>query len=512
MLRQTILFSMAAAAALTACSSDATGAGDVLVVSVVEIDPPGAGLIVGGTQQLQATPKTASGITVPHRPVKWSSGNLNIATVSENGLVTAVSFGQTEIVAEVDNVTADVPVNVSPKPVAQVLVNPTTASIVAGQTRQLDVTLKATDGSTLNNRIIQFVSDDPEIATVSNAGLVTGVAAGQTVIRVNSEGKTGTSNVTVTPRPAVKVAFIQQPQDGEAGEILDPVKVAVQDETGATVAGATNEVTISLEDNPGDATLTGDLTVNAVAGVATFSDLKLNRPATGYRLRATSGSLTEAVSTDFAIDPGPPASMVFDTRPSEFACSGDPLAQQPVLQLMDSEGNQATTAGVEVTAQVSAGATLGGTTKVQSNADGVVEFTNLSVTGVGIFELHFTAQGLGELSAPVTVILCADALEIAGDQPLLAVSGIALVPPFQIQLLDRQGEPVGIPDVPVTAAIASGSGTVGGNVAVPTDAFGRAVFANLHVNGTGAHRIRFSAPDLDPVVSREIQVVSLTEP
>lgn len=252
--------------------------------------------------------------------------------------------------------------------------------------------------------------------------------------------------------------------------------------------------------------------MNAVAGVATFSDLKLNRPATGYRLRATSGSLTEAVSTDFAIDAGPPASMVFDTRPSEFACSGDPLAQQPVLQLMDSEGNQATTAGVEVTAQVSAGATLGGTTKVQSNADGVVEFTNLSVTGVGIFELHFTAQGLGELSAPITVILCADALEIAGDQPLLAVSGIALVPPFQIQLLDRQGEPVGIPDVPVTAAIASGSGTVGGNLAVPTDAFGRAVFANLHVNGTGAHRIRFSAPDLDPVVSREIQVVSLTEP
>jgi hypothetical protein len=141
-----------------------------------------------------------------------------------------------------------------------------------------------------------------------------------------------------------------------------------------------------------------------------------------------------------------------------------------------------------------------------------VEFTDLSVTGVGVFGLHFTAQGLGELSAPVAVILCADALEITGDQPLLAVSGIALVPPFQIQLLDRLGEPVGIPDVPVTAAIASGSGTLGGNVAVPTDAFGRAVFANLHISGTGTHRIRFSAPDLDPVLSREIQVVSATEP
>ena len=66
--------------------------------------------------------------------------------------------------------------------------------------------------------------------------------------------------------------------------------------------------------------------------------------------------------------------------------------------------------------------------------------------------------------------------------------------------------------MPVTAAIASGSGTLGGDVAVPTDASGRAVFANLHVSGTGTHQIRFTAPDLDPVLSRELQVVSATEP
>lgn len=493
MLKPTILFSMAAAVAVTACSSDSTGAGDVLVVSVVEIDPPGAGLIVGGTQQLQATPKTASGITVPNRPVDWSSRDPDIATVSESGLVTAVSFGATEIVAQVDDVTGDVPVNVSPKPVAQVLVDPTSANLQVDQARQLDVTLKAADGSTLNNRIIEYVSDDPAIASVSNSGLVTGVSAGQTVIRVRSEGKEGistftispkpvaqvlvdptaatiqtgqsrqltvtlkaadgstltgrtiqylsddaniasvsnsglvtgvspgetvirvrsegkegTSTFTITPRPAVKLAFTQQPQDGAAGLALEPVRVALQDETGATVAGATNAVTISLEANPGDATLSGDLTVNAVNGVATFSDLSLNRPAAGYRLRAASGSLTPAVSATFTITSGPPASMVFVTRPSELACSGDPLPQQPVLQLMDSEGNQATTAGLEVTAQVSAGATLGGTNKIQSNAAGTVEFTNLSITGVGAFQLHFTAQGLAELSAPVGVILCGD--------------------------------------------------------------------------------------------------------
>jgi hypothetical protein len=54
------------------------------------------------------------------------------------------------------------------------------------------------------------------------------------------------------------------------------------------VANATSPVTISLEANPSNATLSGDLTVNAVAGVATFTDLDLNRPGTGYRFRVTS--------------------------------------------------------------------------------------------------------------------------------------------------------------------------------------------------------------------------------
>ena len=64
------------------------------------------------------------------------------------------------------------------------------------------------------------------------------------------------------------------------------MRVAVQDDIGGTVPSATTAITLSLADNPGNATLGGTLTANAVQGIATFADLVLNRAAAGYTLRA----------------------------------------------------------------------------------------------------------------------------------------------------------------------------------------------------------------------------------
>jgi uncharacterized protein YjdB len=82
-----------AALVAAACSSDPTGGGEILVVSQIDVQPPGATIIAGATQQLSATPKTSSGITVPNRTVSWSSGDQGIATVSNSGLVTGVAVG-----------------------------------------------------------------------------------------------------------------------------------------------------------------------------------------------------------------------------------------------------------------------------------------------------------------------------------------------------------------------------------------------------------------------------------
>ncbi|NOG28521.1 phage major tail protein, TP901-1 family [Lysinibacillus fusiformis] len=82
-------------------------------------------------------------------------------------------------------------------PVDSVSVTPQTTSVVVGSTRQLTVTVLPTEAT---NKNVTFVSSDVAIATVTPAGLITGVAEGSATITITtaSGGKTTTVAVTVT--------------------------------------------------------------------------------------------------------------------------------------------------------------------------------------------------------------------------------------------------------------------------------------------------------------------------
>src|SRR2546430_17508951 len=56
-----------------------------------------------------------------------------------------------------------------------------------------------------------------------------------------------------------------------------------------SATGFTGNVQVAIEANPGGGTLSGTATVAAVAGVATFSTLSINRTGAGYTLTAAAG-------------------------------------------------------------------------------------------------------------------------------------------------------------------------------------------------------------------------------
>jgi hypothetical protein len=82
-----------------------------------------------------------------------------------------------------------------------------------------------------------------------------------------------------------------------------PVKVEVLDASGQPVTNSKAAITIAITStaNPGPGTLSGTRTVNAVGGVASFSDLSINQPGIGYRLTATSHGMNPATSDHFTI-------------------------------------------------------------------------------------------------------------------------------------------------------------------------------------------------------------------
>ncbi len=148
--------------------------------------------------------------------------------------------------------------------------------------------------------------------------------------------------------------------------------------------------------NPGGGTLGGTATVNAVNGIATFTNLSINKAGIGYTLVITSGNLLPATSNPFTISSGPAAQMAFSTQPGG-AQIGSPLNPQPVVTLRDANGNIATTYNGPVTLAIGAnpgGGVLGGTATVNA-VNGIATFTNLSVNKVGVgYTLVATAGGL----------------------------------------------------------------------------------------------------------------------
>ena len=82
-----------------------------------------------------------------------------------------------------------------------------------------------------------------------------------------------------------------------------PVKIEVLDQFGQVVTASKAAITIAITStaNPGGGTLSGTKTVNAIGGVASFSDLSINKHGFGYTLTATSRGMNGATSLRFNI-------------------------------------------------------------------------------------------------------------------------------------------------------------------------------------------------------------------
>jgi hypothetical protein len=157
----------------------------------------------------------------------------------------------------------------------------------------------------------------------------------------------GSGNVTVGGTlvvfgAAAKLAFVQQPSNTSTVNTITPaVSVEIRDANDNPVPTSTLPVTIAIGTNAGGGTLSGTLTQNAVAGLATFPGLSINKVGTGYTLAASSAGLTGATSTPFSITAGTIAGLAFTSQPSD-GTAGVVLPGQPVVTVQDPSGNTVT--------------------------------------------------------------------------------------------------------------------------------------------------------------------------
>src|SRR5439155_1230703 len=236
-------------------------------------------------------------------------------------------------------------------------------------------------------------------------------------------------------------------------------------------------------------TLSGTTTVAAVAGVATFTGLSVDRAGTGYTLAASATGPAGTQSAAFTITAGPATRLAFTVQPTSSTAGA---AITPALQVtaLDAQGNPATGFTGNVTIAIGAnpgGAALSGSASVAAVA-GVGTFGDLSLDRAGTgYTLTASATGpTGATSTPFDVAPAAANRLVFTVQPSSATAGAVITPAAQVTAQDGLGNTVTGFTGTVTLAFGNnpGSATLGGTTSVAA-AGGVATFANLAVNRTG---------------------------
>ena len=185
------------------CKVTVNGQPATVPVQSVELNQTTLELIAGKEATLTATVKPDD---ATNKTVTWSSNNETVATVDNNGKVTAKAAGEAIITAKVGDkqATCNVKVTAADVAVESVTLNQSSLELVAGKEATLTATVKP-DNAT--NRTVAWESNATNVATVDNNGKVTAKAEGTAIITAKAGDKTATCTVTVT-KADVKVTQI----------------------------------------------------------------------------------------------------------------------------------------------------------------------------------------------------------------------------------------------------------------------------------------------------------------
>ena len=133
------------------------------------------------------------------KSLKWTSDTTSVATVDENGKVTAVAVGSAKITATSSNgkkAVCNVTVTENKISVTEISLNKTTLELTVEGTETLAATVKPDNAS---DKYVSWTSSDTAIATVDTNGKVTGVKAGTATITATTKdgGKKAECKVTI---------------------------------------------------------------------------------------------------------------------------------------------------------------------------------------------------------------------------------------------------------------------------------------------------------------------------
>ena len=235
---------------------------------------------IGGTTTLSITafvPEYASATAT------WSSSNTAVATVNKNGVITARGIGDAVITATIGSIERTCTVHVQPVDVTSVSFDPATVILTVGSNMQLNPDVLPAQAK--DEYAMTYVSDNEAAATVSESGLVTGIAEGQAVITATIGGVSGQITINV-----VAASMFTKVTDASTLAAKDTIVLALH--SVPVIAGARDGKKLTV--------LTSGITVTeseAYADAACRMVLGTEKNQTGFTLTIVGASKPIAVAS-----------------------------------------------------------------------------------------------------------------------------------------------------------------------------------------------------------------------
>jgi len=224
-------------------------------VTGVTLDKDKLELAQGGTGQLTAyvLPENAT-----NKKVIWSSSDLSIASVDQNGNVTAKTVGNVTITVTTDDggytATCDVTVK-EYIPVKSVTIDKYDLKIIEGETAQLIATILPENAT---NKNVTWRSNDTSVATVDQNGKVTAIGEGLAMIYVTTEdgNKEAGCFIYVTAKtPVIGVTLNETKLElVEGGAAQLTATVLPENATNKNVTWRSNDTSLVTVDQNGNVT------------------------------------------------------------------------------------------------------------------------------------------------------------------------------------------------------------------------------------------------------------------
>ncbi len=444
---------------------------------------------IGDTLHLAATITDQNGsVLVGARPT-WSSSDVRVAVVLNDGSVIAKANGATTIVAVVGDRSAKSRIVVRQQVAGVTVEADTSISLPEGHHHTLQARAADARGYTVPGRSVRWKVDDTTVVRLDSTGKVEGLVPGRAVANATIDGVSGHALINVVSIPATLTLVNDEIPRMTAGSTLpNPIMVRVLSRTGHPVEGAL----VRFRRTDGEGPAEGAVSVTDANGRARTT-WTLGAFPGRQTLLATVDHVDSALAIVAEVDP-----VLANTRTTLLSEAptgtvGMAMVEPVGIRLADTAGRPL--ADVPVSWSTLDGGSIEGLT---ARTDSLGQARARWTLGDGAGKQRAHAM-IGSARAMPPFVLTANAragvparVAISTGDAQRSTAGAALAKPVIVQAFDAKNNPV--PDALITVSPLAGSVA---DSSVRTDSAGRATIRWTMGRMAGPHALSVKLAGVD---------------